>query len=293
MSRLQSLFPTGRVVIADGGWGAELLSRGLVLGESADLWNLTRPDVVEAVARSYVEAGADLILTNTFQANSIALGRFGKASEAVAVNRAGAAISRRAALAADRTVRVVGSIGPTGVGRQAADAFALQAETLAEGGVDALVFETFSDLEEARAAVAAARSTGLPIVVSFHFDDRSGEPLTLYGATPEEVARTIRDAGADAVGANCGAGPERFSDLCRRLKAASGLPVWIKPNAGLPTIELGRTSYPTGPEAFAALLPALVAAGADFVGGCCGAGPDHVRALAAARDQIPYNAPYL
>ncbi|APW59198.1 homocysteine S-methyltransferase family protein [Paludisphaera borealis] len=292
MNRLQHLFPAGRVVVADGGWGSELLRRGLVLGESADLWNQSHLDVVEAVARSYVEAGADVVLTNTFQANPIALGRLGKATEAV--NRRGAEISRRAAAsAADRVVRVFGSIGPIGAGRLATDAFALQAGALAEGGVDALLFETFSDLDEARLAVAAARPTGLPIIVSFHFDDRTGEPLTLAGATPEEVANAMCDAGADAVGANCGAGPERFPDLCRRLKAASGLPVWIKPNAGLPTTEQGRAVYPLGPEAFAAFLPALTAAGADFVGGCCGAGPDFVRALVAARDQTPYNAPYL
>jgi methionine synthase I (cobalamin-dependent) len=283
MSRLQRLFPPDRIVIADGGWGSELLRRGLVLGESADLWSLSRPEAVEAVARSYVEAGADVILTNTFQANPVALARFGKAGEAVAVNRLGAAISRRAAAeATGRVVRVFGSIGPG-----AGDAWAIQAGALAEGGVDALLFETLRDPGEARIAVAAARTTGLPIVVSFHFDDRTGEPLTLAGATPEEVARAVRDAGADAVGANCGAGPEAFSSLCRRLKAASGLPVWIKPNAGLPATDGGIAVYPIGPEAFAAFLPALIEAGASFVGGCCGAGPGHVRALAAARDQTP------
>jgi methionine synthase I (cobalamin-dependent) len=177
---------------------------------------------------------------------------------------------------------VFGSIGPG-----AADAWAIQAGALAEGGVDALLFETLSDPGEARIAVTAARPTGLPIVVSFHFDDRAGEPRTLAGATPEEVARAGRDAGADAVGANCGAGPDAFPSLCRRLKAASGLSVWIKPNAGLPTIDAGIAVYPVGPEAFAAFLPALIEAGASFVGGCCGAGPGHVRALAAARDQTP------
>jgi methionine synthase I (cobalamin-dependent) len=188
---------------------------------------------------------------------------------------------------------VFGSIGPAGAGPGAAVAFALQAVALAEGGVDALLFETLSDPDEARIAVAAARPTGLPIVVSFHFDDRAGEPLTLAGATPEEVAKAALDAGADAVGANCGAGPGAFPGLCRRLKAASGLPAWVKPNAGLPTIAEGGADYPIGPEAFAAALPALVKAGAAFVGGCCGAGPEHVRALVAARDQTPYNAPYL
>ena len=152
------------------------------------------------------------------------------------------------------------------------EAFAVQAQTLAEAGVDALLFETFSDLDEARLAVVSARALGPPILVSFHFDHRTGEPLTLSGATPEQAAVAVREAGADALGANCGAGPGPFPSLCRRLKAAADLPVWIKPNAGIPAIENGRAVYPIGPEAFAAILPALSAAGASFVGGCCGAG---------------------
>lgn len=291
MNPLRRLFPTDRVTITDGGWGAELLGRGLALGESADLWNLSRPDFVEDVARSFVEAGAEVVLTNTFQANPIALARVGMADEAVAVNRRGVEISRRAAdSAADRTVRVFGSIGPVGLGRNdkvgAVDAFAVQARALANAGVDAILFETFSDLEEARLAVAEARALGPPIIVSFHFDDRTGAPLTLCGATPEQAARAVREAGADAVGANCGAGAGPFPGLCRRLKVASDLPVWIKPNAGVPTIENGRAIYPIGPETFAALLPDLTAAGASFVGGCCGAGPKFVRALASARDRL-------
>lgn len=298
MNRIQRLFPADRVVVADGGWGAELLGRGLALGRSADLWNLTRPDVVEAVARSFVEAGAEVLLTNTFQANPIALERFGMSAETAIVNRRGVEISRRAAAsAADRVVRVFGSIGPIGIQKYDKalefDAFALQARSLAQAGVDALLFETFGDLDEARLAVAAARSIGPPVIVSFHFDYRTGTPLTLSGATPEQAALAVREAGADALGANCGTGPGPFPGLCRRLKAASGLPVWIKPNAGVPTVENGRTVYSVGPEAFAAALPALVAEGASFVGGCCGAGPEFVRALVAARDQIPYNAPYL
>ena len=292
MNPLQRLFPVDHIVVADGGWGAELLARGLALGESADLWNLSRPDVVEAVARSFVEAGAEVLLTNTFQANAIALGRVGMADEVVAVNRRGVEISRSAAATAvDRTVHVFGSIGPVGLGRNdkvdVAEAFAAQARAHADAGVEALVFETFGDLDEAVLAVAAARPIGPPIVVSFHFDDRTGSPLTLSGATPEQAARAVQKAGADAVGANCGAGPGPFPELCRRLRTASDLPVWIKPNAGVPTIENGRASYPTGPEAFAAILPVLTVAGASLVGGCCGAGPEYVRALVTARDRIP------
>lgn len=292
MNRLQRLFTVpGRVVITDGAWGTELLRRGLKLGESADLWNLSRPEAVEAVALAYVAAGSDVVLTNTFQANPIALLRAGRQAEAVAVNRRGVEIARRAAASVqDRVVRVFGSLGPTS-GDHAADgrvarAFGLQARALADAGADALVFETFGDLAEARAAVSAALPAGLPIVVSFHFDCRNGGTTTFDGSSPEQVARAMRDAGADAVGANCGAGLDPFPEICRRLGAACNLPVWIKPNAGLPTVEDGPASYRIGPEEFGRLLPSLIDAGASFVGGCCGAGPDVVRSLVAARDAI-------
>jgi methionine synthase I (cobalamin-dependent) len=160
------------------------------------------------------------------------------------------------------------------------DAFRIQAEALATGGADALLFETFSDVEEARLAVRAAKATGLPIVVSFAFDSGKKKDRTMMGSTPEVVGHAVAEEGADAVGANCGAGPEVFAEVCRRLKAASGLPVWIKPNAGLPEMEGGRAVYRMTPEAFASFLPGLVEAGAAFVGGCCGTGPDFIRALA-------------
>src|SRR4051794_22651039 len=220
-------------VITDGAWGTELQKRGLALGEPADLWNLTHPADVEAVARAYVRAGSQIILTNTFRANPVSLAGVGVDDKAALINRGGVRLSRSAA---GSEVLVFASLGPTGKSlakqeidaRTVTDAFKLQAEALAEGGADALLFETFGDVDEARLAVRAARSTRLAIVVSFAFCNGPNLDQTMTGADPETAARAMVEEGADAVGANCGAGPERFHLICRRLKAASALPIWIK-----------------------------------------------------------------
>jgi methionine synthase I (cobalamin-dependent) len=281
-----SSFNREGVVISDGAWGTEFQRRGLALGEPSDLWNLSRPADVEEVARGYVEAGSRVILTNTFRANAVALAAV-QAGELAEVNRRGAGLSRKAAGA---DVRVFGSMGPTGkilaTGEIDADtasrAFRAQAEALAAGGVDALLLETFSDVEEARLALRAAKLLRLPVVVSFAFDSGKHKDRTMMGVTPEAAGAAMAEEGADAVGANCGAGPEAFVSICRRLKQASRLPVWIKPNAGLPTLEAGRAVYAMEPETFASYLPSLAVAGASLVGGCCGTNPEFIRALVRA-----------
>jgi 5-methyltetrahydrofolate--homocysteine methyltransferase len=282
LSRLLSLKSP---VITDGAWGTELQKRGLALGEPADLWNLTHPADVEAVACAYVRAGSQIILTNTFRGNPVSLAGLGVADKAALINREGVRLSRSAA---GSEVLVFASVGPIGKSlakqeidaRTVTDAFKLQAEALAEGGADALLFETFSNVDEARLAVRAARPAGLPIVVSFTFCTGPNKDQTMTGADPETAARAMVEEGADAVGANCGAGPEGFPLICRRLKAASALPIWIKPSAGLPSLEAGRPVYSMTPTAFAAHLPALIEAGASFVGGCCGTSPEFIGALA-------------
>jgi methionine synthase I (cobalamin-dependent) len=286
MRRLLSLISDGPV-ITDGAWGTEFQKRGLALGEAADLWNLERPDDVEAVARSYVEAGSRVILTNTFRANLVALRDRAGADQVERINSRGVEISRKAAGA---SVRVFASMGPTGkllatgeINEPAvAHAFRLQAEALAAGGADALLLESFSELDEARLAVRAVRAAGLPVIVSFAFVSGENKDRTMTGATPEAVAEAMVEEGVDAIGANCGAGPEFFPTICRRLKDASGLPIWIKPNAGMPSLQSGRAVYSMTPETFSSFLPALIEAGASFIGGCCGASPVVIRALARA-----------
>ena len=277
---------TGGLLITDGAWGTELQARGLPSGTNPDTWNLTHPERVEDVARAYAQAGSQIVLTNTFRANAVAMKDH--AADLDAINRAGVTLSRRSAPEA----RVVASIGPTGKilmsGEVSAEemsaAFGAQARSLAAAGADALLVETMSDIEEARLAVEAARQTGLPVIASFAFDSGKNKDRTMMGASPEAVATAMEEAGASAIGANCGVGVERAADLCKRLHAATSLPVWIKPNAGLPTIDSSGLHYATSAEFFASHFAALRDAGASFVGACCGSTPEFIRALVRARE---------
>lgn len=271
-------------VLTDGAWGTQLQARGLGVGEFPDLWNLTHPVQVLAVAQSYVDAGSRVILTNTFGANRIRLTEAGEGERVAEINRVGARLSKEAA---NGKAKVFASMGPSGkmliagevTPEELLDAFAEQARALAEGGADAIIVETMSDLDEARLAVEAVRQTGLPVIASMVFDSGKDKDRTMMGATPEQVAEALAAAGADVIGANCGLGIEFFAPICRRLKAAGGLPVWIKPNAGMPELVGTETVYKTDAATFAAAAPALVEAGADFVGGCCGSTPEFVRAM--------------
>ena len=159
-------------------------------------------------------------------------------------------------------------------------AYTEQAQALAEAGADALIFETMSDLAEAKVGVQAARATGLPVIVSMAFDSGKNLDRTMMGTTPEAAAAELTAAGADVIGANCGQGIESYAALCQRLHNSTSLPIWIKPNAGLPELVEGGARYQTAPEAFTRHAPALLAAGSNFLGGCCGTSPEFIRALA-------------
>jgi methionine synthase I (cobalamin-dependent) len=159
------------------------------------------------------------------------------------------------------------------------EVFREQAQALADAGADAIVVETMSDLEEAKAALAAVKTVGLPAVVCLVFDAGREKDRTMMGATPEQVARELTDAGADVIGANCGVGIERYVPVCRRLRTATSRPIWIKANAGLPRMEGTRAVYDTTATEFASYVPALLSAGASFIGGCCGTTPDFIRAV--------------
>jgi methionine synthase I (cobalamin-dependent) len=284
-NRLREWLANG-LLITDGAWGTQLQARGLPPGANPDTWNLTHPEQVEAVARAYAVAGSQVILTNTFRANAVAMKGVAE-TDLDAINRAGVALSRQAAGPA----LVFASIGPTGKmllsgemsSEEATAAFAAQAQSLAAAGADALLIETMSDIAEARLAVQAARLTGLPVIVSFAFDSGKNKDRTMMGATPEAVAVAMVEAGADAVGANCVVGVELAVPICRRLRAACDLPLWIKPNAGLPTMEGSGLHYATTAEFFASHYAALRDAGAAFLGGCCGSTPEFIRALVTAR----------
>jgi methionine synthase I (cobalamin-dependent) len=251
----------GGVMVSDGAWGTQLQARGLPSGTTPDTWNLTHADQVESVARAYAEAGSQVVLTNTFRANAVAM-RNCSETELDAINRAGVVLSKKGA---GNWALVFASIGPTGKilmsgevsGEQVTAAFAAQAQSLAAAGADALLIETMSDIEEARLAVEAVRRTGLPVIASFAFDSGKNKDRTMMGVTPEMVAAAMLEAGADAVGANCGVGVELSVPICRRLRAACELPIWIKPNAGLPTIEGTTLHYATTAEYFASHYAAI------------------------------------
>ncbi len=278
----------GGPLISDGAWGTQLQALGLEPGIIPDSWNLLHPERVQQVAQGYVDAGSQVILTNTFRANSITLAEAGLGDQVAAINRAGAEISQRAA--AGRAL-VFASIGPTGkmlmMGEVTAEAakaaFSDQAAALADAGADALLIETMSDIEEAKVALDAAKATGLPVIVSFAFDTGRNKDRTMMGVTPEMAAQEMEAAGADAVGANCGAGVENFVAVCARLKEACSLPIWIKANAGLPQMKDGQIAYNTSADYFASHYAPLVAAGASFIGGCCGTSPEFIAALVKAR----------
>jgi len=273
-----------RPIIIDGAWGTELLKQGLKPGESPEALNLKSPSLVEAVAKSYVDARSRIILTNTFGGNRFTLERHGLADQVIEVNRIGAEISKRAA--GDQSL-VFASIGPSGkmlmmgdvTEEELLEAFSVQAQALAQGGADGLVIETMSDLEEAKIALQACKATGLPVVASMIYDAGADRDRTMMGISVEQATKELTESGADVIGSNCGQGVEGFVKLCTAMKANTDLPIWIKGNAGRPEIVDGETVYKTSSEEFASFAQPLLDAGADFIGGCCGTSPDFIRAL--------------
>jgi len=271
-------------VVTDGAWGTELTKRGLPPGEPPERWNLDRPEEVAAVAQGYVQAGSQVILTNTFGANRFRLADYGLAEELVTINRLGAKISLEAA---GGKAYVFASLGPTGkmifAGEispvEVIEAYREQARVLAEAGVHGFVIETMSDVQEAQLALSGVKPLGLPVVVCMTFDTGPESDRTMMGVTPEEAAQILTESDADAVGANCGTGIERFFNVLERLKKGTNKPLWLKPNAGLPRIENGVAVYDAIPEDFAEKAVQLAYQGAAFIGGCCGTTPEFIRAI--------------
>ena len=280
------------VLVADGAWGTEFQKRGLPAGDPPELWNASKPDRVLDLARAYVEAGADIILTNTFGGNRLKLEKAGLADRLEELNGLGTAISKRAA--ADRAL-VFASIGPTGeflepLGTRTRDeiiaCFAEQIAACVAGGADGILVESVSDLGETTAAIEAARQAcALPVVASMTFDPGEKGFATMMGVRPAQAARALDEAGADLVGANCGSGIEHVMLIAREMRPATHRPLWIKPNAGVPELVKGETVFRDTPEQMAARVPALVEAGANVIGGCCGTTPEHIRRIAAAVDE--------
>ena len=279
----------GKVLVSDGATGTNLQMRGLPRGAAAELWVLEQPEQIMRLERDFIEAGADLILTCTFGGTTPRLEHSGLAERAAEINRKAVELARHAAAGAQ--VLVAGSIGPTGqllkpLGplevADAVAAFAAQAGWLAEAGVDFLVIETQFDLGEAKAAIQGVRSvTDLPVVCSFSYDRGM---RTMMGVKPAQAGRELAELGVDMLGINCGRSLEENLANLKELKAAElGLPVWFKPNAGMPRLdEHGDPTYDVTPETMGELAAQWAAAGAQVVGGCCGTSPEHLRQIALA-----------
>lgn len=279
-----------KTLIADGAMGTMLHARGIGFDKCFDELNLTNPVSVAEIHREYIEAGAQLIITNTFSANRYKLSKHGLQDDVVEINRAGVELAKRVVAASYKDVLIAGDVGPLGVriapyGRvkleEAREAFAEQIRALAEAGADLIVIETMSDIYEIQEAIKAAKETcSLPVVASVTFtrDDR-----TLLGDSPAKVARRIAEAGADVIGVNCSGGPSQLLRILKQMRqAVPNGNFWVKPNAGWPEQVGGRIMYPADAEYFGDYALSFREAGANIVGGCCGTTPQHISAMKKA-----------
>jgi methionine synthase I (cobalamin-dependent)/5,10-methylenetetrahydrofolate reductase len=278
-------------VLCDGAMGTSLYARGIFINRCYDELNLSQPELVRTIHEEYLQAGAEIIETNTFGANALRLQRYGLRDRVTEINRAGAQLARKAVnqLAEKQAGEawVAGAVGPLGVrleplGKvgldEAREAFAEQIRGLAEGGVDLLVIETVSALNEAEQAILAAKSAApsLPVMVMVTVDEDAN---CLDGATPETAAARLTEWGADAIGCNCSVGPATVLTAIERMASATNLPLVAMPNAGMPRAVDGRNIYLCSPEYMASFARKLIKAGVQYVGGCCGTTPSHIRAM--------------
>jgi homocysteine S-methyltransferase len=282
-------------LVVDGAMGTMLHARGVSFAKCFDELNTTNPAAVAEIHREYIEAGAELIITNTFSANRFKLGKFGLQDDVQKINHAGVELAKRVVAASYKDVLIAGDVGPLGVriapyGRvkpeQAREAFAEQIKALADSGVDLIVIETISDLYEMQEAIKAAKQTcDLPVVASITFtrDDR-----TLLGDESMQVARKVKEAGADVIGVNCSGGPSQLLRILKQMKqAVPDAKFWVKPNAGWPEQVGGRIMYPADADYFGDYALSFRAAGASVVGGCCGTTPQHIAAMKKAFESVP------
>ena len=284
-----------KTILADGAMGTMLHARGIGFDSCFDELNLTNPAAVAEVHREYIEAGAELVITNTFGANRFKLSKHGLQDDVAEINRAGVELAKRIVAASFKDVWIAGDIGPLGVriapyGRvkpeEARDAFAEQVKALAESGADLIIIETMSDLYEIKEAIAAAKeNSSLPIIASVTFtrDDR-----TLLGDDPAKVAHRLASAGADVIGVNCSGGPSQLLRILKQMRQAEpSAKFWVKPNAGWPEQVSGRIMYPADAEYFGDYALLFREAGANIVGGCCGTTPQHIAAMKKSLEASP------
>lgn len=286
-----------RRLVCDGAMGTQLMLAGLEQGASGELWNLTHADRVLEIQRRYVEAGADCLITNTFGGSRLMLQRHGHAEDLRAINQAGARIAREAF--GDRSGFVLGDLGPLGAilepyGDLPADkaqaAYQEQATALVEAGVDAIIIETQTSLEELGVAIDAAKAAGAPCIIASLAYDLSADKtfyVTMMGVTPENAAGFVEEKGAHIVALNCGTGMDMkgAAMVAKIYRENCSIPVMVQPNAGLPVLENMKAVYKQLPADMALGVPDALAAGANIIGSCCGSTPEHTRAIRAVVEQ--------
>jgi 5-methyltetrahydrofolate--homocysteine methyltransferase len=285
-------------LVCDGAMGTQLMLAGLESGACGEHWNLTHPDRVLQIQRRYVAAGADCLITNTFGGSRIVLARHDLASQVRAINEAGARLAREAF--GDREGYVLGDIGPLGAilepygdlpQAEATAALEEQARALVEAGVDAIIIETQTSLEELGLAIDAAKAAGAPCVIGSLAYDLSADKTffkTMMGVSPEQAAQVVEEKGADVVALNCGTGMDMpgAAKVVRIYRQNCKLPTMVQPNAGLPVLEKGKAVYKQSPADLVAALPEALDAGANIVGSCCGSTPEHTQAIRRVIDEF-------
>lgn len=288
-SNLLNRLATGVPLISDGATWTYLQRHGLDSWQCAEEFNLTHSDVVAGMAKAYFDSGAEMVLTNTFGGNRYSLNKYGCADRVREFNLEAARLAKSQASSSQY---VVGSVGPLGefplpLGRvhpdEMKEAYLEQVKALDEGGVDGVLFETLRVIEEAVIAIKAAKaSTGLVVMASMVFDRGSDGFVTIMGVHPEEAMSALQEAGADVVGANCGNGIDDMVELAREIKRVASGYTLIHSNAGIPSIKDAEIVYPESPEYMAGGFAELAKMGINVIGGCCGTGPEHIRALTRA-----------
>lgn len=288
-AKIVDVVKSGKVLVSDGAWGTFLYKKGLQPGECPELWCINRFDDVSSIAKSYIDAGADMVESNSFGGNCFKLKNYKLDSRVAEINEAAARASRNAA--GDKWV--IASIGPTGkllvieevTEDELYEAFKVQAVALEKGGADALCIETMSDIEEAVLAIKAAKeNTKCEIICTFTFEKTvRNEFRTMMGVSPVAAVKAAIEAGADIVGANCGNGMECMIEIVKEIREfTSDTPILVHANAGLPENRNGVDFFPESPEDMSKFVEAIIDAGANIIGGCCGTTPDHIKAIKEA-----------
>jgi len=294
MPIIQDLVDKNGYVVTDGAMGTVLFAAGLEQGDPPELWNLKYPDRVADVHQAYLQAGSQIVLTNTFGGTRLRLALHNAQSQVAQANHAAAEILRKVVKQSGKDVIVAGDIGPTGevlvpygelAFQDAKDAFKEQASALISGGVDLIWIETMSDLEEVRAAVEGTRevSMNIPIVTTMTFDTHG---RTMMGVTPEQAFETLTSFGVEALGGNCGNGPVEIIEVITKMRAIDQETILVaKANAGIPELVQGKAVYRASPETMADYAIQSYQAGARVIGACCGSTPDHISAIAESLSQ--------